>query len=58
MTRGVLMPDTLVFIREEGFYPIEAPATVAEAKKHADMNPGTLRIEDVRGNILWEATRQ
>lgn len=50
-------PDILIFFRmfEDGmhFYVIEAPATADEAAKHAELNPGTLRVEDINGNILW-----
>lgn len=49
-----------IFIREEGFYPIQFmdPAvcgkTMAQqAADHAELNPGTMRVEDVEGNILW-----
>jgi hypothetical protein len=50
----------LLFIREEGFYPIEFPADVWAKRtpaEHAEINalnnPGTLRVEDLEGNILW-----
>lgn len=50
----------VLFVRAEGFYPIELldPArcgrTLAEqAADHAVLNPGTLRVEDITGNILW-----
>lgn len=54
--------EVVVFIRAEGFYPIQLwgdkPAAV-EAAEHAALNPGTLRIEDTRGNVLWpEGTKQ
>jgi len=49
----------LVFFRKDGFYMIESPVpdgkTVAEVvKDHAECNPGTLRIEDIKGNVLWK----
>jgi hypothetical protein len=46
-------PNILIFFREGGFYLIEAPATKEEARLHAERNPGTLRVEDAHGNILW-----
>ena len=53
--------DTLVtriFIREEVFYAIEIPEN-QDLNKHAECNPGTLRIEDLEGNVLWpEGTKQ
>lgn len=46
-----------IFFREidgkEIFYPIEDNLKQDWAA-HAACNPGTLRIEDVHGNILWE----
>lgn len=48
--------EIMLFIRKEGFYPIEALPNV-DLKKQAEdsalRNPGTLRVEDMRGNILW-----
>lgn len=38
-----------VFIRADGFYPRE------QAAEHSAVNPGTLRVEDIRGNALWES---
>jgi len=42
-----------IFIREDGFYPIELPeGTVAD---NAECNTGTLRVEDaVSGKTVWE----
>lgn len=46
----------VIFIRKETFYPLDLPdeqcnpTTIAE---HAESNPGTLRVEDVKGNVLW-----
>lgn len=45
-----------IFFREGGFYPIQfwgAKPAAVEAAEHAEMNPGTLRIEDTQGNVLW-----
>lgn len=47
-----------VFVREEGFYTVGLAAD-DDLNRHAEMNPGTLRIEDVAGNVLWpEGTKQ
>lgn len=46
-----------IFFREEGFYPVRfhgAKLPREEAAEHAALNPSTLRIEDVDGNILWQ----
>lgn len=42
----------VIFIRAEGFYPIMVYED-DDMAHHAELNPGTLRIEDVDGNILW-----
>lgn len=49
-----------VFFRAEGFYPIalldpaECGKTLGQqAADHAELNPGTLRVEDINGAILW-----
>ena len=42
----------VIFFRKEGFYPIEVRED-EDLSKHAELNPGTLRIEDIDGNILW-----
>lgn len=47
-----------IFFRESGFYVIDLPAD-DDLNEHARLNPGTLRIEDAVGNVLWpEGTRQ
>jgi len=52
-----LDPDEiLVFFREGCLYPIQAVKGVPlaqQAKDNAELNPGTLRVEDRRGNVLW-----
>lgn len=48
--------EVLIFVRAEGFYPIQGVRGVPlrrQAAEHAVLNPGTLRIEDARGNVLW-----
>lgn len=56
MKRRTDMPTRpTVFVRKEGFYVIltyqdEGFEQLAE---HAALNPGTLRIEDMHGNVLW-----
>lgn len=42
-----------IFFREGVFYPIEIPADQLQA--NIDHNPGTLRVEDLHGNVLWRA---
>ncbi|MDR6789541.1 hypothetical protein J2Y58_002914 [Sphingomonas sp. BE138] len=54
--------ETVIFFREEGFYPIQLSGlkpTAVEAAEHAELNPGTLRVEDLQGAVLWpEGTQQ
>lgn len=45
----------IVFFRADGFYPTQYPATYSDWQAEADRNPGTKRIEDAHGNVLWEA---
>lgn len=42
-----------IFFRKEGFYPIECRDD-ADARVQAEMNPGTLKVEDIDGNIVWQ----
>ena len=41
-----------IFIREGMFYAIDLPVD-EDLNLHAELNPGTLRIEDIAGNVLW-----
>lgn len=54
--------ETVIFIRADCFYPIQLSGqkpSAIEAADHAALNPGTLRIEDMQGNVLWpEGTKQ
>jgi hypothetical protein len=40
-----------IFFRKEGWYPIEIPPEQLIA--NVEHNPGTLRVEDLDGNIVW-----
>ncbi|KKN90032.1 hypothetical protein LCGC14_0231440 [marine sediment metagenome] len=49
-----------LFEGKERFYPIEVPDEVLigrtpeeVARDNAELNPGTIRVEDFEGNILW-----
>ncbi len=55
---------TLVFFRADMFYPLDIPPmpgdypgkTIKEiARDNAKCNPGTIRVEDLHGNVLWRA---
>lgn len=41
-----------IFVRDGTFYVIPLPAD-DDLNRHAELNPGTLRIEDMAGNVLW-----
>ncbi len=54
------MKPIAIFFRPGGFYPVKMmdPATCGksletQAADHAGLNPGTTRVEDIEGNILW-----
>jgi hypothetical protein len=42
-----------IFFREEGFYPLELWGN-DDARKNAEANPGTLKVEDTKGNTIWK----
>ena len=54
--------QTVIFFRKDMFYPVTLSGVVPVAKEcadHAALNPGTLRIEDMSGNVIWpEGTKQ
>lgn len=41
-----------IFVREDIFYVIQLPAD-DDLNAHAGANPGTVRIEDEWGQVLW-----
>jgi hypothetical protein len=47
--------QTYLFFRKEGFYPVQLKDD-ADAIKNALHNPGTLRVENVSGETVWELT--
>lgn len=54
-SRPVLMLERrtpYVFFREGMFYPINMKDD-ADAIVNAECNPGTLRVEDVSGRVVW-----
>lgn len=44
-------PEPFIFFREGFFYPVEILRSQVE--KNVELNPGTLRVEDLDGNIVW-----
>lgn len=50
------IPPALIFFRKEGFYPLTVlpdRPLAQQGADHAALNPGTLRVEDAEGNVLW-----
>lgn len=48
--------ETLIFFRADGWYPIQGligKPLSEQAEDNAVLNPGTLRVEDIDGNVLW-----
>ncbi len=48
----------LVFVRGNGFYTVECPMLSGQspadvARDNATSNPGTIRVEDTSGKVLW-----
>lgn len=46
----------MICFRGGVFYQIQGVLGVqlaTQAKDHAALNPGTSRVEDIRGNVLW-----
>lgn len=50
---GVRKMEVYIFIRKEGFYPVELRDD-DDAKRNAEINPGTLRVEDLNGRVVWK----
>jgi hypothetical protein len=53
--RNDLPTRPTVFRRADSFYVINTyeDEGFSELAEHAALNPGTLSIEDVHGNVLW-----
>ncbi len=50
MTENALKP--YVFFRADGFYPIELKDD-EDARQNAEINPGTIRVENIDGDVVW-----
>lgn len=44
------------FHRADGWYPVECEDDT-DAKLQAEMNPGTAKVMDVAGRVVWEETK-
>lgn len=41
-----------IFFRDGSFYPINMKDD-DDARRNAECNPGTLRVEDINGRVVW-----
>jgi hypothetical protein len=48
---------TYLFFREGHFYPVEGIKNDAEVLVHVGMNPGTQKVEDIKGRVVWDIKR-
>lgn len=55
MSKKSTRTKCILFFREDCFYPTEYPIGYSDWQAEADRNPGTTRIEDLKGNVLWKA---
>ena len=46
------MSELYTFHRKEGFYPLEL-ADDDDACRNAECNPGTIRVMDIHGRVVW-----
>ena len=43
----------VIFFRSEGWYPVRLHFGRHEIPDHIELNPGTIRVESLDGEILW-----
>lgn len=43
---------TYIFFRREGWYPI-ACKNDADVYRQVELNPGTVKVEDATGRVVW-----
>ena len=48
--------QSYIFFRTEGWYPVECDDD-AEVLVHIELNPGTIRVEDIDGRVVWSETK-
>lgn len=46
--------QTILFVRDDGFYSAEYPSGYDDWETDARNNPGTIRIENEFGEVLWQ----
>ncbi len=48
--------EIVLFFRDDHFYPVQlsgTKSTADEVPDHVALNPGTLRVEALSGEVLW-----
>lgn len=45
--------EVFIFFRKEGWYPVTL-RSAKEVPANVDANPGTLRVEDAGGRVIWK----
>lgn len=56
MIKRTGLPDKpFLFFRADGFYYVTLYGDDEDIRANAELNPGTLRIEDLDGNVVWKA---
>jgi len=48
--------EVVLFFREGGFYPVQlsgTKTTADEVPDHVALNPGTMRVENLAGEVIW-----
>lgn len=48
---------TYLFFRDGHFYAIDAIKDDAEVLDHIAINPGTTKVEDATGRVVWDIKR-
>lgn len=47
-----------IFHRKEGWYPVELTGGDKEVLANIECNPGTIKVEDQEGRIVWEEEKK
>lgn len=47
----------VIFFRKEGFYPVQFTPN-CKVEDHVRLNPGTIRVEELNGKIIWPTSPQ
>lgn len=53
MSNNYLLDTVWIMRTENGFYPV-LPSAKCKPEDHGELNDHVIRIEDTKGNVLWE----